>query len=133
MIKKALIFAVMLMLAACSTKYAQLNNKIDKAVTPGDIIGVSIDISMADISSEKKKKLSVKLVKKAVNIFKLYIEFAINKGDVPNKDEITDMLKFLADNMESLTDSDIYEQAKIIAEKLTEILLEVYFEKGIGR
>ena len=113
-------------ITGCSTKYSQLNNQIDNAVTPTDIIVSGIDIASADISSDKKKKLSAKLAKKAVNIFKLYIEFALSGKKLPNKDEITNMIEYLSENIENFSDSDNYEQAKLILEKLCIILKDTY-------
>lgn len=130
MLKKTFVILFIFILAGCSAKYGQLNRQISRAVTPGQIMDAGLAIGSADISDEAKRKLSTKLVKKALNVFRLYVEFAISGNKLPEKDEVVAMLKFLSANADSFSDGDIAEQARRIAEKLTLMLMSLYLDGG---
>lgn len=90
-----------------------------------------MDIAASDLSDKDKKKLSVKLVKKTLNVFRLYVEFALTGDKLPAKDEILSMLKFLAANADKFSGDAMKEQAAEIAEKLSLILMSLYLD-GAG-
>lgn len=125
MVKKAtLLLLITFITFGCSFEYTRLSSKVRSAVTPNQIIETSIDIGLSDISDENKNKLYQKLMKQAINVFRLYVEFAVSGEKLPNKDEIKDILKFLAKNIDKLNNKELIEQTKYIIEKLSSILMD---------
>ncbi len=129
MVKKAtLLLLIIFITVGCSVEYARLSSKVRSSITPDQIIATSIDIGLSDISEEKKNKLYQKLMKQALNVFRLYVEFAVSGEKIPNKDEIKDILKFLSKNIDKLKDKELLEQTKYIMEKLSSILMDSFLK-----
>lgn len=128
MIKKIIAAIILLVVSGCSVEYSRLNNQVKKSITPDQIIKTGVDIGFADISDEQKNKLYKKLTKRALNIFRLYIEFVVSGEKLPNKDEVLDMIKFLGNNIDKLNNDKLIEQAKYLIEKLSLVLVDTYLK-----
>ncbi len=126
LLKKTFAALMIFIIAGCSAQYARLDRQIKKAVTPGQITDAALAIGLADISDDEKKKLSLKLVKRALTVFRLYVEAAVSGDKLPEKDEIIAMLKFLSANTDKFYDKDVADQARKIAERLADMLVSLY-------
>lgn len=132
MIKKSIVYLILLMLVSgCSVKYMALEKEISSAIMPEQIFNTGINIASSDLPDSDKRKLSIKLAKRSLTVFQLYIQYVIDGKKVPNKGEIVGMLKFLSKNIDKFDDSEVAEQFKLLAEKLTFILMASYYDKEI--
>ena len=128
MFKKVFLLLFTMIFAGCSVEYTKLSRQVRKSVTPTQIVSTGIDIGLSSLDNKKKNKLYGKLTKRAINVFRLYIELTVSGEKLPNKDEITSMLKFLASNLSFLKDEDLVAQGKRIAERLSLMLMDMYFK-----
>ena len=88
--------ASLFIFSACATQYSGLNWRISNAVSPKDFFAVAQDIQASNLSSSEKQELNIKLIKRGLNLLETYIKIAVSEQELPSKNDILDLIKFLS-------------------------------------